>query len=701
MQTHTSDVPVPFYFEVDKDETHYVTAFTYEMEEAWRESANRSAYRTIVSRDLKLGNRVDLSFSSDGIVTYYYLFNVDMLLAEERNTSPDAIAYDYSTKSTFYRIGSDGSWSLCREFTERDGEILNDTVYREANALIHCPVSYALSKTIARKGMQAMPRSDLVIPARRIESGYWDIIAQAFEVVCVAQNQAGLVEMSDLDGSLADSLSTSLYCDADIQEAEDRIDSFVAAVAKVAVNRAEDYDWCMAIAAHLSKVYDKLNRKIGATSSRPFGTVFLRNLRATAVEGIGRIVDDISTKSQTCGMRFMYQNQYGNLSRSYRLSQSEINEYINAVLSDCDAIDYDWTVMQINDSGFNSCTDCSEWEADDNLRSTYDCDTDAICRSCIDNSYTFSDYHDGWIYNDNAVSGIDENGQEVEFHTDCDDFHYNDDDGVYYHYNYERGSALINSYHTAKNRGLYKKITSDWTARNKRYMGIELEVEIRNRDIKRGDVAERLHAVLNDGQSGKRVHFEEDGSLTSGFEIISNPMGLDTHTEFWTWLQDKDLIRGLRSHDTSTCGLHIHVSRRGMNRWQIARINTFINHPDNMELISKIARRYSSSYARISEKKLSKAHYDADRYDALNLNNSETIEFRIFKGTLKYESLMAAIEFVNALVNFTMPASPAGCNLSTERFTRFIESFPQRSETKFLRSYLQMASDEETNKEAA
>jgi hypothetical protein len=138
-----------------------------------------------------------------------------------------------------------------------------------------------------------------------------------------------------------------------------------------------------------------------------------------------------------------------------------------------------------------------------------------------------------------------------------------------------------------------------------------------------------------------------------------------------------------------------------MNRMQIAKINTFINHPDNAELINKVARRYSSSYARISQKQLSKAHYDADRYDALNLNNSQTIEFRIFKGTLKYESLMAAVEFVNALVNFTMPASPAGCNLSTERFTRFIESFPQRSETKFLRSYLKMASDEDTEKAAA
>jgi hypothetical protein len=700
MNTHDNGVPVPFYFDADHDETHYVLAFTDDMKAEWEHSANRSAFRTIVSRELKLGDSHGLSFSTDSTVTYYYLFNVDMLLAEERNITADAIEQEFSTKSTLYRM-QEGSWTMCRTITERNGEIIDEVVYRPLNVLIYCPISYSLSRTIAAKGVQAVPRADLVIPARRIESGYWDIIAQAFEVVCVSKNQAELVLASGLDGSLADSLSSSLYSDADIKEAEDRLELFVSGLARAAANHAEDYAWCEGTASHLSKVYARLNSQINATSNRAYGHKFLTDMRNTAKVHMSRILEDVSKQSETCGLHLIYENTYGALSKSYRLNQEELHTEIESILSDCDAIDYDWATDQLRDMGYTTCTDCGEWEADDNVRGTYNSDEDSICRGCIDSHYTFSDYHDAWLHNDTACDGVDEDGGEATFHCDCDDFSYNDDDGVYYHYNYERGSKLINSYHTAKQRGLYKKVTSDWTARNKRYMGIELEVEIRSRDTKRGDVAERLHAALNDGQSGKRVHFEEDGSLTSGFEIITNPMGLDTHTEFWSWLQDKDLIRGLRSHDTSTCGLHIHVSRRGMSNWQIARINTFINHPDNMELISKVARRYSSSYARISEKKLSKAHYDADRYDALNLNNSETIEFRIFKGTLKYESLMAAVEFVNALVNFTMPASPAGCNLSTERFTRFIESFPQRGETKFLRSYLQMASDEETNKEAA
>jgi hypothetical protein len=701
MNTHDNVAPVPFYFNADQDETHYVTVFTDEMKAEWEHSANRTAYRTIISRDLKLGRRHDLSFSdADATVTYYYLFNVDMLLAEERHLTPASIENEYSTKTSLYRMEA-GSWTLCREITERYGEVINTTAYRNLNNLIHCPISYALSRDIAAKGIQAMPRPDLVIPARRIDSGYWDIVAQAFEVMVVSKNQAELVLASGVDGELADSLSTSFYSDVDIKQAEDRIDSLVSGLAKVAANRVEDFAWCEGMAMHLSKVYAKLISHINATSNRMYGNVFLTNMRNTAKVDMSRILEAVSEGSSTCGLHLIYEHLYGALSKTYRLNQGEIHAEIESILNDVDAVDYDWATDQLRDMGFTTCTDCGEWEADDNVRGTYNSDEDSICRECIDSHYTFSDYHDAWLHNDTCCDGIGEDGNEVYFHTDCDDFSYNDDDGVYYHYNYERGSKLINSYHTAKNRGLYKKIQSDWTARNNRFMGIELEVEIRSRDTKRGDIAERLNAVLNDGAVGSRAHFEEDGSLTSGFEIITNPMGLDTHTEFWTWLQDKDLIRGLRSHDTSTCGLHIHVSRRGMNRLQIAKINTFVNHPDNAELISKVARRYSSSYARISQKKLSTAYYEADRYDAVNLNNSQTIEFRIFKGTLKYESLMAAVEFVNAVVNFTMPASPAGFNLSTERFMRFIESFPVRGETKFLRSYLQMAADEDTDKVAA
>jgi hypothetical protein len=176
-------------------------------------------------------------------------------------------------------------------------------------------------------------------------------------------------------------------------------------------------------------------------------------------------------------------------------------------------------------------------------------------------------------------------------------------------------------------------------------------------------------------------------------------MGLDLHTEFWKWLQT-DQTKGLLSHKTSTCGLHVHVSRRNITTLQLSKIITFVNSPDNRELIESIARRYANSYATIRSKKLGSAYKsNYDRYDAVNVQNSQTIEFRIFRGSLKYETVMASIEFVNALVSYCHDQSGYGFDLSSQSFQKFINKPPIRQDTKHLRHYLSDRGYSFTNEE--
>jgi len=345
----------------------------------------------------------------------------------------------------------------------------------------------------------------------------------------------------------------------------------------------------------------------------------------------------------------------------------------------------------LTDADHANCDDCREMAHTNDMHEPYDCSA-LVCSTCTDSNYRWSDYYDLYIHSDNWVRALDRDGNRVYIDRNDGDFRYNedlDDDGdiCYLHYEYSLPSRILRNYHSTKNNDAFTFIHSDWTRRTDRFMGVELEVEVKNDQT--SCVLERINDEINDGEVGRKAFFEKDGSLSdSGFEIITNPMGLDKHTEFWEWLKDEALTKALRSHDTSTCGLHVHVSREHLNRMQINKMSVFINHPDNAELIAKIARRYNQSYARIAAKKLGNAHYGRDRYDALNLENHATVEFRIFKGTIKYTSLMAALQFCNALVEFTMPASPAGFNLNTPRFMDFICSNAMRSETKFLRSYL-------------
>ena len=314
------------------------------------------------------------------------------------------------------------------------------------------------------------------------------------------------------------------------------------------------------------------------------------------------------------------------------------------------------------------CDDCDEYEYSSKGVTTYN--ESNICRECAGSYYTYSEYYGSHVHNDYTRTALDRNGNEVTIHCDDDDFNYDDDEDQYVHYDYELTPKVLGSYHASK--GHQRPIVDDWSNSRSRWLGVELECEVRNEDIKREDKASQLNELINQGEVGKRVFFETDGSLNYGIEIISQPMSLPMHQDVWRWLENKDAVRYMRSHNTTTCGLHVHVSREPLTQDQIAKMVLFVNDRSNEPLIKAIARRYAEGYCRIKEKSLDNCHHSSDRYEAINITSEKTVEFRIFKGSLKYESVMAAIEFANALTEFTAKPSVGIADLTTEKFVDFI-----------------------------
>jgi hypothetical protein len=88
---------------------------------------------------------------------------------------------------------------------------------------------------------------------------------------------------------------------------------------------------------------------------------------------------------------------------------------------------------------------------------------------------------------------------------------------------------------------------------------------------------------------------------------------------------------------------------------------------------------------------------NGDRYEAVNVTGSETIEFRIFRGSLRYESIMAALEFVNAVLDFCTPGVTSIMDFNALGFKKFIMQDSNRTDTKYLRSYLSL--DDRTDRE--
>jgi hypothetical protein len=70
-------------------------------------------------------------------------------------------------------------------------------------------------------------------------------------------------------------------------------------------------------------------------------------------------------------------------------------------------------------------------------------------------------------------------------------------------------------------------------------------------------------------------------------------------------------------------------------------------------------RRWASRYGIETDAKTTykKAKGDYNRYRCINLQNDSTIEFRIFRGTLKYTTFVATLQLVNEICNICKRAT--------------------------------------------
>ena len=199
---------------------------------------------------------------------------------------------------------------------------------------------------------------------------------------------------------------------------------------------------------------------------------------------------------------------------------------------------------------------------------------------------------------------------------------------------------------------------------SKRFFGVELEIDGAGKD---SDNADELLLIAN--KDAEHIYVKGDGSLDDGMELVTHPMSLEYHKQFcWEDIIKKAIYLGYRSHQTSTCGLHVHINRNCLGDDQeeqelvIGHILLFVEMHWN-ELL-KFSRRseYSMNrwaarygYEKTGREILDKAKKgNTGRYAAVNLMNYSTIEFRLFRGSLKYNTLIAALELVNAICDVAM-----------------------------------------------
>ena len=213
--------------------------------------------------------------------------------------------------------------------------------------------------------------------------------------------------------------------------------------------------------------------------------------------------------------------------------------------------------------------------------------------------------------------------------------------------------------------------------------GIELEVESMGSDFDFG--SELAHR-----SNGERIYLKYDGSLNHGFEIVTHPHTLkEFQTNFnWTFLSKlQDL--GFRSWNTRSCGLHVHVSRTAFStdidvRGDSHQIKFMKLIYDNEQQVKRIAGR-SSTYAAFNDKggvvrKVKSGRQRDGRYSAVNTDNRATLEIRVFRGSLRKERVLSAVEFVAAAIEYTRNLRVTGKSNSFA-WVRFVGYVNENSET--------------------
>lgn len=200
------------------------------------------------------------------------------------------------------------------------------------------------------------------------------------------------------------------------------------------------------------------------------------------------------------------------------------------------------------------------------------------------------------------------------------------------------------------------------------YMGFELEMELNS--INGSQYAEAVEStrVLSDTQV---AYLKHDGSINGrGFELVTHPHTLYAYEhakDLWDTIEQLRDKYKARSWDTNSCGLHVHVSRNAFKSG--AHIHRFIRMIyQNPREMSKLGGRKGNRYATFSDvyqqdeygiprftvkHKVQRNGWSTERYSAVNTNNEHTLELRFFRGNMKREGVMSALELTHAAVEYT------------------------------------------------
>lgn len=166
--------------------------------------------------------------------------------------------------------------------------------------------------------------------------------------------------------------------------------------------------------------------------------------------------------------------------------------------------------------------------------------------------------------------------------------------------------------------------------------------------------------------------FKYDGSLgPKGAEFVTMPMYyehiVDLRKKFTMAFETYRSLGGYSWEDSDT-GCHIHLSKDAFISKKHLEI-FFLGMTKNVRFIHRIAKRGENYWVKHPMKQISKKRiqnldqltlalveydYRIDRHTFVNLNNKNTVEVRIYKGNIRWSSIMSYVQHCYSMFEYTM-----------------------------------------------
>lgn len=199
-------------------------------------------------------------------------------------------------------------------------------------------------------------------------------------------------------------------------------------------------------------------------------------------------------------------------------------------------------------------------------------------------------------------------------------------------------------------------------------LGVEIEVGGNNNissDNDKNSTVKKCIQIMNGSDSDEENLIYSTHDSTVQIEFDTMPCSLEFHKNKMNYREMFEYLdkEGYKGHDCETAGLHIHANRSYLGKSRISQELViskilYILEKFNDE-ICVIARR-DNDYSEFAGEKQNEdsivelygKYKDKGKRAALNLQHKDTIEFRMFKSTLKYETFILTLEFVKDIIDY-------------------------------------------------